>query len=416
MGASIWYISKYISLPSSGKWGTRGFMLAREWVRSGHRCLMLASDANHLADAPEFKGMHFVERVEGVEVCWVKTHKFDGAKSLGRILSWIDFERNLWRLPKDDFPPPDVVIVSSLSLLTILNGIHLKRRYGCRLVFEIRDIWPLTIVEEGGYSKYNPFVLALGLIERFGYRNADAIVGTMPNLVEHVRGQVKRHGPVSTIPIGLDPDALREPMPLPEDWREKHLPDGKFVVCHAGTIGITNALDTLFECARRMRAYEGVHFMIVGEGGLRQRYEAECADLPNVTFTGPVPKQMVKSVLEEADLLYFSVHRSRVWQYGMSLNKAVDYMMAAKPIVGSYTGYPTMIEDAGAGSEVPAGDVDALIAEILRYRDMSPQDRAAIGARGRDWLVRNRPYEKLAKEYLDIALPADQASGRSSRR
>ena len=135
-----------------------------------------------------------------------------------------------------------------------------------------------------------------------------------------------------------------------------------------------------------------------------------------MTFTGPVPKQMVKSVLEEADLLYFSVHRSRVWQYGMSLNKAVDYMMAAKPIVGSYTGYPTMIEDAGAGSEVPAGDVDALIAEILRYRDMSPQDRAAIGARGRDWLVRNRPYEKLAKEYLDIALPADQASGRSSRR
>ncbi len=33
-----------------------------------------------------------------------------------------------------------MVIVSSLSLLTILNGIRLKARYGCRLVFEIRDI------------------------------------------------------------------------------------------------------------------------------------------------------------------------------------------------------------------------------------------------------------------------------------
>ena len=407
MSATIWYISKYISLPSSGKWGTRGFMLAREMVRRGHRCLMLASTANHLADAPDFPGTHMVETVDGVEVCWIRTRQFSGAKSLGRILSWIHFEWRLWRLPKGQFAPPDVTIVSSLSLLTILNGIWLKRRYGCRLIFEIRDIWPLTIVEEGGYSRRNPFVMLLGLIERLGYRKADAIVGTMPNLGEHVSSQVRQHGPVHTIPIGLDPEALDSPQPLPEGWREQHVPEGKFIVCHAGTIGITNALDTLFDCARSMRDCPDVHFLIVGEGGLRPKYEQMCADLPNVTFTGPVPKQAVPSVLREADLLYFSVHRSEVWRYGMSLNKVVDYMMSARPIVGSYEGYPTMVDEAQAGSIVPPCDGSALRAEILRYRAMSEQERLAMGERGRDWLVRNRLYSRLADDYLEILLPEE---------
>lgn len=405
--ASIWYVSKYISLPSSGKWGTRGFMLAREWVRRGHYCLMLASDANHLTDAPEIAGSYLIEQVDGVDVCWIKTMKFAGAKSWGRILSWIDFEWGLWRLPKDAFPAPDVVIVSSLSLLSILNGILLQQRYGCRLVFEIRDIWPLTIVEEGGYSKRNPFVMALGLVERLGYRKADAIVGTMPNLVEHVDEQVgQHHGPVHTIPMGFDTEAADVAQPLPAAWRQANIPPGKFIVCHAGTIGITNALDTLFGCARAMQRHEDVHFLIVGEGGLRERYQAEFADLANVTFTGPVPKLMVPSVLAKSDLLYFSVHPSRVWRYGMSLNKAVDYMMAGKPIVGSYTGYPTMVEESGGGSEAPAADPAALEAEILRYRAMPPAERAAIGAKGRAWLIANRPYPKLADDYLAILLPA----------
>ena len=75
-----------------------------------------------------------------------------GPPRSGRILSWIDFEIKLWLMPKNILPKPDIVIVSSLSLFTILNGYCLKKRFGCKLVFEIRDIWPLTIIEEGGFS------------------------------------------------------------------------------------------------------------------------------------------------------------------------------------------------------------------------------------------------------------------------
>jgi glycosyltransferase involved in cell wall biosynthesis len=98
------------------------------------------------------------------------------------------------------------------------------------------------------------------------------------------------------------------------------------------------------------------------------------------------------------------VHLSKVWEYGQSLNKVIDYMMAGKPVIASYTGYPSMINEADCGTYVPAGDVPALKQEIERYALMSEHDRMQIGARGNAWLVENRRYTRLAEQYLAILL------------
>lgn len=407
MNACVWYISKYVAMPSD-RVGTRSFLLMREIARKGHRPVIFTSDSNHLVTGPEVTGTHKTDTIDGVEVCWVRTRKYKGAKSIGRILSWLDFEWRLWRLPKQQFPYPDVVVVSSLSLLTIFNGLRLRRRYGCRLVFEVRDIWPLTITEEGGFSPRNPLVAALAWVERLAYRCSDTIVGTMPNLKEHVvevLGPKETIPPVHCIPMGIDETQLGMGQPLPRGYADAHIPQDKFLVCHAGTIGITNALDTIFACAQSMQERTDVHFLILGEGDRKAFYQAQCADLANVSFAPAVPKAMVQSVLERCDLLYFSVHVSKVWRFGQSLNKVIDYMLAGKPIVASYTGYPSMINEAGAGTFVPAGDVDALRSTILSYAVMAPIKRASIGEAARKWVLHNRSYSRLADEYLDLALP-----------
>ena len=51
-----------------------------------------------------------------------------------------------------------------------------------KLVFEVRDIWPLTLTEEGGFSSLNPLIIILRAIELVGYRFSDLVVGTMPGL------------------------------------------------------------------------------------------------------------------------------------------------------------------------------------------------------------------------------------------
>lgn len=405
MRRCVWYISKYVGMPDASSAGGRGYLLMRELARRGIASVVVTSDSNQLTRVPVLEQPYVFTESDGVQMCWVRTLKYQVAKSARRILSWVDFEWRVWRMPHQHLPRPDVIVVSSLSLLTVLNGFWLRWRYRARLVVEIRDIWPLTIVEEGGFSPRNPMVLGLGLIEKLAYRHADAIVGTMPNLQEHVAEVLGEARPVACVPMGVDERLLTEVEPLPADYATEHIPAGKFVIGYAGTIGITNALDTFLECARRLKDSPELHFLLVGEGDLRERYKRDYSDVTNLSIAPRVPKRMVQSVLARCHLLYFSVHPSRVWRYGQSLNKVIDYMLSGKPIVASYTGYPSMINEAACGGYVPAGDIDALQTEILRLAAMPPEQLEAMGARGRAWLLEHRSYDVLASDFLKVLFP-----------
>jgi glycosyltransferase involved in cell wall biosynthesis len=401
----IWYISKYVSPPSGLSVGGRGYELMRELAAMGHDCLIITSNSNHLADVPEFEGPCLIQQRDGLQVCWVRTMKARKAKSLRRVASWLHFEWALFWLRKRRFQRPDVIVVSSLSLFTIINGLLLRARFKARLVVEIRDIWPLTLVEEGGFSRRNPLIIALGLIERLGYRHADAIVGTMPNLGEHVANVLGYAKPAHCVPMGFAPRAVAINEPLPTDYVESFIPRDGFVIGYAGAIGITNALDPFFEAVDAMRDDPATQFLVVGDGGLLLDYQNRFSHLPNLTFGPQVPKQAVQSVLAACDLVYFSTHKSRVWEYGQSLNKVIDYMLSGKPVVASYTGYPSMLNEAGCGTYVPAGDVPALVQELRRYASMSQAERSEIGERGRTWILEHRSYRGLAEDYLPILFP-----------
>lgn len=402
MSTSIWYVSKYVAPPGSGTVGGRGYLLMKELALLGHNVSIITSDSNQLATPPSLDTDYLIQDVDGLRLCWVRTMKYMIAKSMRRILSWLHFEWRLLWLPANKLIKPDIVIISSLSLLTVLNGFLFRAKYKCRLIFEVRDIWPLTIIEEGRFNPSNPFVWGLAVVERLGYKYADAIVGTMPNLGEHVHNVLGYARPTHCIPMGVDESFFTAPLPLPKGYEDTNFPKGKFIVAHVGTIGITNALDTFLECAEAMYANANIHFLVVGDGDLREVYRAKFSHLTNLTFAPRVPKAMVQSVLSKCDLLYFSVHVSRVWQYGQSLNKVIDYMVAGKPIVASYIGYPSMINEANCGSFVPAGDLIALQQEITRYSQMSVLELRVIGQRGRTWLLENRQYTQLAKNYLHI--------------
>jgi glycosyltransferase involved in cell wall biosynthesis len=402
MSKTIWYISKYFAPETDDSTGSRGWLLMKEFAKQGYKPIVISSDSNNLVSLPKLQSSVSFEDKQGVSLIWLRTLKYSVAKSFLRILSWIHFEWNLFCLEKSAINKPDVIIVSSLSLLSILNGLILKKKYRCRLVFEIRDIWPLTIVEEGGFSPRNPFVLCLGLIERLGYKYSDLIVGTMPNLGDHVKEILGYERNVKCIPMGLDVSKLDDKLNLPSDYVKKYFDSSKFNVVHAGTVGITNALETFFQAALMMKDFHDVKFIIVGDGALKNYYMDKYNHLPNLVFAPKVSKKMVQSVIENSDLTYFSVYKSKVWDYGQSLNKVIDYMMGGKPIVASYSGYPSMINEAGCGTYVPAEDPASLVNEIKRYFNMTAEQRKSIGVKGRAWLLENRSYKKLASEYISI--------------
>lgn len=401
MDKSLWYISKYFAPQTASSFGGRGHSLMKEMSKLGYDITVISSDSNNLCELPEFDGQKYEEKQFGYRLIFLKTLKYSVAKSMKRILSWFHFEWNLFAFNYKHLKKPDVVIVSSLSLLTIFYGLFLKKKFACKLIFEVRDIWPLTIVEEGGFSNKNPFVIFLSIVEKIAYRNSDLIIGTMPNLLDHVKTVIKNPPPVGCIPMGLDMDIEEDSLPLPEDYKNTYLNDNYFNIVYAGTIGITNALEPLLDAARLMQSHKDIRFIVIGDGALRQEYMKKY-DLPNLLFAPKIPRNMVQEALKKANILYFSTYKSKVWDFGLSLNKLIDYMKSGKPIVASYSGFPSMVNEAQCGEFIPANDTSALIKTILKLKEMPKNEREEIGLRGKVWIYKNRDYSKLAQDYHNL--------------
>lgn len=398
---NIWFISKYASPPLYAKAPSRLFYLARETKKLGNQVLLITSDSNHFTSIPETGKVYNNECQDSVDIVWIKTKKYTTTASISRVLSWFDFEWKLFRMSIANLTKPDVVIVSSLSIFTIFYGYYLKKKYKTFLVFEIRDIWPLTLIEEGGFSKWNPLSLFIGFVEKFGYRNSDLIVGTMPNLQEHVNNIGFSNKPVFCSPLGFDPENYSErDLSINNPFININTGD-KILIGYAGSMGLTNGLDIFIETIKSMNSCSNIHFLIVGSGDLKEKYQAELAHYENVTFLPRIEQKQVKYFLDSCDILYLSTQNSKVWKYGQSMNKIVEYMLAAKPIIATYNGYPSMINEADCGIFVNSSNSLELRTVFLKYASFSKVELKKIGEKGRKWICENRTYSKLAKEYLD---------------
>ena len=77
-------------------------------------------------------------------------------------------------------------------------------------------------------------------------------------------------------------------------------------------------------------------------------------------------------------------------------------MISAKPIIASYSGYPSMINEAGCGYFITAKDPHSLISKMKEMKLLSANERKVMDSKGLVWLKKNRSYEKLADNYLSL--------------
>lgn len=399
---SIWFISKYASPPHSFG-GQRGVSLMGQFAKNGHNVALVTSTSNHFAvfRADEWVSVEagFRKAVfDGVTMLTHRTASYRKTISVKRALSWIHFEWGLLRLPTRHLQAPTHIIVSSLSLVTVISAYRLSRKFNAKLIFEVRDIWPLTLELEFGLSKRNWVIKTLSRVEKFGYTRADVVIGTMPNLIEHVVEKAGQAPRVETVPLGIDEDLAE----LTQTYEPPTKSGKNIVIGYSGSIGCTNSVEVLLLAAKQLGPDQGISFQIWGGGDLLENFREQFSDQPHIRFHGHTAREMLFSQLSRTHALFLATDDSSLWRYGQSLNKLVEYMLVGRPIIAVYSGFPSMINEAQCGTFVPVGDPSALAAAILHYRDMSESQREEIGLRGRTWVQENRSYDKLAQRYLNI--------------
>ncbi|MEO7308857.1 MAG: glycosyltransferase family 4 protein [Chitinophagaceae bacterium] len=402
----VWCISKYALPPRLGAQG-RLFFLSDEFEKRGFKSYVITSSTNHLTkEMPRQIERVHVHKVGQGDAVFLRGIYIDSSVSFKRVLSWLVFEWRLLNLilfRKGRIEKPDIIIVSSLSLITVLNGYLAKLIYKSRFFFEIRDIWPLSAVSVTGFSKNNPLIMLMRMVEKFGYRNADVITSPIPNLKQHVSESIKKPFKFCYIPQGFDPAFMsKQEMLLPE-FKQKYIPKNKFIVGYIGNIVLAYNLDMMLRCARVLQVSNpDIHFLVLGDGTYKAALMESAKDLSNITFIPRIPKSEVQDFLSHCDVVTNFFLPENAFRFGISPQKLVDYMYASRPVLMSFSGYKSIVEDSQCGLTVPADDVEAFNTALLVMKSYSKDELVSMGKRGKDFLLTRLAWSTLANQYIEL--------------
>ena len=402
---NIWLINQYASTPETGM-GGRHYYLARELARQGHNVYLIAAGYTHLLrKPPELSDPVEIIKQDGFNMVWIRLPSYSRAHSKARILNWFRFAWALRSL-KDFIPDrPASILYSSPGLIGFLGAKYLAGKFGSKLIFEVRDIWPLTLQLLGGYSAKHPFIRFLRWVELDAYKKADKVVSNLPNAIEHFESSGMNPEKFSWVPNGFLKSEIDAPQPLREEVL-KQLPLSKFIVGYTGTIGVANAIENLVQAADLLRDKNDIAFVIVGAGqdkaSLRELVAIK--GLENVFFIEPIRKVEIQTMLSCFDVCYIGWLRDELYKFGIGSNKIPEYLVSGKPIIHAYSGACDPVLLAGAGVTVAAEDPSALAKAIVELYAMSSDKCLSMGNNGRRVAYAEYDYEILAKKLSKILL------------
>lgn len=404
MKNKVLIVNQYASLPATGA-GGRHRDLSRELSKLGYDVTLVSSRWTHLVRDPNAAESASEDEVfEGFRFLRLPSCRYRHAHDKRRIWNWFVFAVQLSRLCTRLDHKPNVVVYSSPSLVGYLGAHRLARRCGAKLVFEVRDIWPLTFQEVGGYSKRHPFIRFLQWVEDFAYRTADHATSNLRGAGEHMYERGLPINRFSWIPNGFSLKDVSEVKSLP-DKVKRLIPGEGFRICYAGTMGSANALESLLEAAKLLSDKRAnIHFVLLGKGRSKSELEERTKELgiTNVTFVDSVAKTQVQSVLKECDACFIGWKDSSLYDHGIAANKLFDYLYSGKPILHAFSGRYDPVASYEAGITVPAEHPEAIAEGAVRLSKMSEGERQAMGGKGRQAAMANHEYAVLAKKYDEL--------------
>lgn len=411
----IVYVSQYFP-PEPGAPAARVSELSRAWAARGHKVTVLTGMPHHPAGVipPEYRGRALVrERFHDVDVVRTWIYAAANKGKVRRSLAFLSYAASAAAWGQLHVDAPDVVVATSPQLLSAAAGSVLSLTRGAPWVFEVRDLWPESIVAVGALPARHPVVRGLEVVEEGLYRRADRVVVVTDAFRERL---IERGLPASKLAVmknGADlsrfvPRGRDTPLRAELGWQ------GKTVVSYAGTHGMAHGLDAILDVAKGLRGRGDLRFLFVGDGAQREaltkRVEREA--ITNVKLLGPVPRDRMTEVYATSDVCLVPLRATALFNTVLP-SKLFEIMAMERPVVLSVDGEARALTEAsGAGLYAPPEDVPAITEALVALAD-DPARREAMGRSGRAFVTAHYDREQIAGRYL--ALLEDLARERRRR-
>ncbi len=394
--------------------------LSRLWVSAGHEVTVLTGFPNHPTGVvphqyrQQIRRLVTREKVDGVDLVRTWLLPLPNRRAHERMLNYSSFCLSS-AMTGSFLQKPDVVIGSSPQLLVGLAAWWIAKCKGVPFIFEVRDLWPESLVAVGAGNPGSILHHTLARVAGFLYQNCDHVVVVTPAF----KSYLARHWgvPLSRISVvenGVD-TRLFSPATAEPSLRKQFGGEGKFVVSYIGTLGMAHGLETFLEAARLLqhRAPESL-FLLVGEGSEKQRLIslAHSQNLTNLRFVDQQPHERIPAYLGASDACLVMLKKAELFKTVLP-TKLLEFMSCARPVVLAVDGEARRIMDeAGAGIFVEPQNA-AVLAEAILHLAASPALCDELGRNGRNYVVRHFSRRQTALRYLDVltALLQPQPAG-----
>ena len=409
---NLWILNHHATPPDTPG-HTRHFDFAQELMKQGHQVSIFTSSFSHRTRKEErLKGKQIYRRenINGVEFIWIRTAPYYKGNDWRRVVNMLSYSFLVIPLGLMLEKVPDVILASSPHPFTGLAGYILAKAKGARFVFEVRDLWPQTFVEIGGYSDKSFVVKLLRALEKFLYRKASRIVVLLPKASDYIVESGVPDNKIVYIPNGISPELYSKTnVRLPEELDAlltRLKSGGKVLVGYTGAHGIANALHTTIETAKLLQegGVDNIHFLLVGDGAEKERLmeKAEYWGLNNVSFFNSIPKYAMPTLLRAFDIAVRTGRKSGLGEYGISPNKVFDYMASAKPIIWTSTAINNPVAEALCGMTVSPENPGEMAKSISELSGLSDKERQDMGMRGYDYVMKYHSVPVLVSKLLEV--------------
>jgi glycosyltransferase involved in cell wall biosynthesis len=388
--------------PETNAPATRTFEHARRWVRAGAKVTVVTTQPNFPAGNifPGYRNRLFQrEWIDGVETIRVWTYITANEGFARRTLDYMSFMVTGF-LAGLFLPRPNVIVSTSPQFFTACAAYVLSLFKRRPFVFELRDLWPDSIIAVGAMRE-SAAIRALKRLEYFLYRKAARIVSVTNSFKSVLSGNGVPADKIAVIRNGADLKGFT-PGPKPDDLVEKHGLHGKFVAAYIGTIGMAHGLGTILEAAERMKANRSIAFVLVGDGAERVRLqqEAQRRDLGNVIFAGSVGKDEIVRYWRLADAALVLLRDRPVFRHVLP-SKIFEAMATERPIILGVLGESAaLLESAGAGVVIQPESAEQLEQALLLLA-ADPEGCREFGRKGRRFVEAEFDRDKLAAAMLE---------------
>jgi len=410
MKKNVWIFNHYATETFNNK-GGRHFFFAKYLVENGFRVTIFCASTIHGSDEEiEIPNDFFdIKNIDGIDYVFIKTPKYSG-NGKKRLFNMLSFYRKLLafsRISERYCEKPDIILASSVHPLTLVAGIKISRKFGVKCICEVRDLWPMTLVEIGALKNNSLISKLLYLGEKEIYKKADALIFTMEGGKDYILEKKWESKIVLSkifhINNGIDLSEFERQSELNKFYDEDLENKSKFKVIYTGSIIETNAVDFIINSAKELMEYNML-FLIYGDGNKRKELEkkCKCENITNVIFKGKKEKKYIPFILKNADLnIMTGIYTKNLYKYGLSLNKMFEYIASGKPILSNIECNYDLLKKYGCGLTVSGESYKRLKDGILLFYNMKREEIAEFS---KNSAIASQDYDfkKLTQKLISV--------------